>query len=182
MKIKKSLIAALSLVLAVPSIAAAKDKKGQRGMLESMQAVPCGAKERGLTGVGALYGSIGVAHVNSDEKLCPQYLLRTDEMDYHIRPLDTKHATVLPVGHEAEFKIKNDRLFLKVSDGDKKTRAYQVVSMQPANSEGKAESGAYRPADKPAGSPPPPPAESHPPNGKDAGNVTGQAVDPPPPQ
>ncbi len=171
MKVKKSLTAALALVLAVPSIAVAKDKKGQRGMLESMQSVPCGAKERGLNGLGAIYGSIGVTHVNSDEKLCPQYLLRTDEMDYHIRPLDSKHAVVLPVGHEAEFKIKKDRLFLRVGDGDKKTRAYQVVSMQPSNSESKVESGAYRPAEKPV--------ESRPPNevGK---NVNGQVTDRPP--
>src|SRR5271170_7782154 len=125
MNIKKSLIAVLALVLAAPSIAAAKDKKGQRGMLESMQSVPCGAKERGVTGVGSVFASVGVAHVNSHEQLCPQYLLRTDDMDYHIRPLDTKHAAVLPVGREAEFKIKKDRLFLKVPDGEKKAESYQ---------------------------------------------------------
>jgi hypothetical protein len=171
MKVKKSLIAALSLVLAVPSIAAAKDKKAQRGMLENMQAVPCGAKERGLTGLGAIYGSIGVTHVNSDEKLCPQYLLRTDEMEYHIRPLDLKHATVLPIGHEAEFKIKKDRLYLKIPDGDKKERDYQVVSMEPLNSQNKVESTTYRPAEMPA--------ESRPANevGK---NVSGQVPNPPP--
>ena len=176
MKVKKSLIAALALFLAVSSIAAGKDKRGQRGMLESMQSVPCGAKERGLTGLGAMVGSIGVAHVNSHEQLCPQYLLRTDEMDYHIRPVDTKHAVVLPIGHEAEFKIKKDRLFLKVVDGDKKQLAYQVVSMQPANSEGKVESSAYRPVEKPAGSLPPN-------SGADKANAAGnQANVPPPPQ
>jgi hypothetical protein len=179
MKVKKSLIAALSLALAVPSITVAKDKKGQRGMLENMQAVPCGSKERGLTGLGAIYGSIGVTHVNSDEKLCPQYLLRTDEMEYHIRPLDLKHAVVLPIGHEAEFKIKKDRLFLKTTDGDKKTRAYQVVAMQPINAENKVDSTAYHPVEKPA--------ESRPPNppSKEVGNTNavGQAaVVAPPPQ
>jgi hypothetical protein len=71
-------------------------------------------------------------------------------MDYHIRPLDTKHAVVLPVGQEAEFKIKKDRLFLKVPDGDKKTRPYQVVSMQPVDSSSKTEATAYRSAEKPA--------------------------------
>jgi hypothetical protein len=173
MKVTKSLIAAIALVLVVPSTAVGKDKKGQRGMLESMQSVPCGAKERGLTGLGALYGSVGVTHVNSDEKLCPQYLLRSDEMDYHIRPLDTKHAAVLPVGREAEFKIKKDRLFLKVPDGEKKAQSYeyQVVSMQPVNSESKGESTSYRPAEKPA--------ESRPPNETGA-NVNGQRTDPPP--
>src|SRR6266852_3010780 len=120
-------------VLAVPPTAAAKDKKkhSDRGMLESMEAIPCGAKQRGLTGLGSVFGSVGVEHVNSDEKLCPQYLFRTDEMEYHIRPVDLKHASLLPVGHEGEYKIKKDRLVLKVVDGDKKTGAYQVISMQP---------------------------------------------------
>jgi hypothetical protein len=158
---KTSVIAAVSLILAFSSFAECKDKKkhADRGMLESMQSVPCGAKERGLTGLGSVFGSVGVQHVNSHEQLCPQYLLRSDEMDYHIRPIDMKHATVLPVGEEAEFKIKNDRLFLKVPHGDKKSRAYQVVSMQPvdsAESEHKVDGSAYHPAEKPP--------ESHPPN------------------
>ncbi|MGB6385815.1 MAG: hypothetical protein WBD25_17740 [Terriglobales bacterium] len=177
MKLKKSLIAALSLVLAVPSIAVAKDKKGQRGMLESMQSVPCGAKERGVTGLGSVFGSVGVQHVNSHEQLCPQYLLRTDQMDYHIRPLDLKHAAVLPVGHEAEFKIKKDRLFLKIPDGDKKERDYQVVSMEPVSSESKIDSTAYHPVEKPVEPGPPNPTS------KDAGNsMARQAVVPPPQQ
>ena len=145
---KKMLIAAVMLVLALPSIAEGKSKKkqAQRGMLESMQSVPCGVKERGITGLGSIFGSVGIQHVNSNEKLCPQYLFRTDELDYHIRPLDTKHAVILPVGHEGEFKIKKDLLFLKVPDEDKKTREYQVVSVHPVKSEGGAESTASRPA------------------------------------
>jgi hypothetical protein len=146
MNIKTSFIFALSLVLAVSTIAESKDKKKHppRGMVESMQSVPCGAKERGLAGLGSVFGSVGVQHVNSHEQLCPQYLFRTDDMEYHIRPLDTKHATLLPVGHEGEFKIKKDRMYLKAVDGEKKTRPYQVVSMQPLNSESKAESTTSR--------------------------------------
>jgi hypothetical protein len=175
MNIKKSLIAVLALVLTVPSIAAGKVKKGQRGMLESMQSVPCGAKERGVTGVGSVFASVGVAHVNSHEQLCPQYLLRTDEMDYHIRPVDTKHAAVLPIGREAEFKIDKDRLFLKVVDGSKKTEAYQVVSMQPSNSnsssDDKVGNANYGPA--------PAPAESQ--SSDEVGkNVNNQSTNPPP--
>ncbi len=157
MKIGTSLIAALALVLVVPSSAAAKNnkkKQAQRGMLESMQSVPCGLKERGVSGLGSIFGSVGIQHVNSNEKLCPQYLLRTDEMEYHIRPLDMKHAVLLPVGHEGEFKIKKDRMVLKVPDEDKKARAYQVVSMQPLNSGSGEESSAYRPAERPAESRP----------------------------
>jgi hypothetical protein len=65
-------------------------------------------------------------------------------MEYHIRPLDTKHAALLPVGHEGEFKIKKDRMYLKAVDGEKKARPYQVISMQPLNSESKAESTTSR--------------------------------------
>jgi hypothetical protein len=155
---KASLVAALALVLVFPSIAKGHDKKksSQVGMLESMQSVPCGAKERGLTGLGAMVGSIGVTHVNSDEKLCPQYLLRTDDMDYHIRPLDKKHSVVLSVGHEAEFKFKKDRMFLRVVDGDKKAQPYQIVAMQPTNQTNSTYHSPDRPLDdKPADYRPP---------------------------
>jgi len=151
MKIKTSLIATLSFVLAISSLSEAHDKKkqSQRGMLESMQSVPCGAKERGLTGLGSMMASVGVTHVNSQEQLCSQYLLRTDDMDYHIRPLEKKHAAVMPVGHEAEFIVKKDRMFLKMVDEKKKATAYQVVAMQPANAEGKADTTAYHAPSKP---------------------------------
>ncbi|HKB98534.1 MAG TPA: hypothetical protein VKD23_07100 [Terriglobales bacterium] len=151
MNIKTSLIYTVSLALAVSSIAESKDKKkhSPRGMVESMQSVPCGAKERGLSGLGSVFGSVGVQHVNSHEQLCPQYLFRTDEMEYHIRPLDTKHAVLLPVGHEGEYKIKKDRLYLRAVDGDRKVRPYQVVSMQPLNSESKGEDTSSRYDEKP---------------------------------
>jgi len=147
---KKVLIAAMATVLALPSMSLAKDKKkkANRGLLESMQAVPCGVHERGVTGLGSIFGSIGIQHVNSSEKLCPQYLLRTDEMDYHIRPLDKKHAILLPVGHEGEFKIKKDRMYLKMVDEDKKTREYEVVSVEPVKPQGEVENTGYRPVEK----------------------------------
>lgn len=148
MKIKTALIFALALV-SLPLSAGDNHKKKQptRGMLEKMEAVPCGAKERGLTGIGSVFGSVGVQHVNSEEKLCPQYLFRTDEMEYEIRPLDHKHPVVLPVGHEAEFKIKKDRMSLKVPDGDRKKRDYQVVAAKPTNRETNPASSMTTPAD-----------------------------------
>jgi hypothetical protein len=136
MSIKTSVILTLVLVATIPLSVTAKKKNGpERAMLEKMEAVPCGAKERGLTGLGSVWASAGITHVNSDEKLCPQYLLRTDEKEYEIRPTDGKHPTILPVGHEGEFKIKNDRMFLTVEDGDRKTRTYQVVSIKQLNSD-----------------------------------------------
>jgi hypothetical protein len=135
MNLKSALIVLLAIASAMPLSANDKKKKDlQRGMLEKMEAVPCGAKQRGLSGLGTLWASAGVTHVNSDEKLCPQYLLRTDNMDYEIRPTDLKHATILPVGTEGEFKVKNKTLVLTMPEGgDRKTRNYEVVAMNPAN-------------------------------------------------
>lgn len=147
MKIKTALLSALVLIVAIPLGAADKKKQPDRGMLEKMEAVPCGAKERGLTGLGSVFASVGVQHVNSDEKLCPQYLFRTDEMEYEIRPLDKKHPAVLAVGHEGEFKVKKDRMFIKVPDGDGKRRAYLVVAARPVNHEPNPDSGSTRPVE-----------------------------------
>ncbi len=136
MKTGALLVATLVLAVAVPA-GAGKKKHPERGMIEKMEAVPCGAKEKGITGLGSVFASAGIEHVNSDEKLCPQYLLRSDEMDYHIRPLDKKHPVILPVGQEGEFRIDidKDRLYLRVSEGDRKTRPYQVVAMKPTGTD-----------------------------------------------
>jgi hypothetical protein len=127
------LITALVLVLAIPAFAGDKNKKrhNQRAMIEKMEAVPCGAKEHGLSGLGSIFASAGITAINSDEKLCPQYMLRTDDMEYHVRPLDHKHPKLLPVGQEGEFKISKDILEMKIPDGDHKKRKYQVVGMRP---------------------------------------------------
>lgn len=127
-----------------------KKKDLERGMLEKMEAVPCGAKERGFTGVGSIWASAGITHVNSNEQLCPQYLLRTDEMDYEIRPTDGKHPVILPIGHEGQFKIRKDVMLLKFEDGDGKTRSYKVVAENPSsNSNGNSENAAGKTPDKP---------------------------------
>jgi hypothetical protein len=137
MNVETSLIVVLVLVCAFP-LSANDKKKGEfeRGMLEKMEAVPCGAKQRGLAGLGTLWASAGITHVNSDEKLCPQYLLRSDQMDYEIRPTNLKHARILPVGTEGEFKIKKNEMLLTMPEGgDHKTRTYEVVAMIPNNND-----------------------------------------------
>jgi hypothetical protein len=150
MRIKLTMLAiALAIMTAVPSSAASKKKGENRGMLEKMEAVPCGAKERGFTGLGSVFASLGVQAVNSEEKLCPQYLLRTDDMEYHIRPAKMKKAVLLPVGQEGEFKIKKNVMYLKMVDGDKKKREYQVVAINPLHTGENAQGASYRPADRP---------------------------------
>jgi hypothetical protein len=136
MNIKVTFVLLLALILTIPLSAHANKKKNgsERGILEKMEAVPCGAKQTGLAGLGTLWGSAGITHINSNEKLCPQYLLRTDQMDYEIRPIDLKHATILPIGKEGEFKLKKNEMVLTMTEGsDQKARSYEVVSMNQAN-------------------------------------------------
>jgi hypothetical protein len=136
MNIKNTIVLLVVLISAIPLSAHDNKKKKdvERGILEKMEAVPCGAKQRGLAGLGTLWASAGITHVNSNEKLCPQYLLRADNMDYEIRPIDLKHATLLPVGQEGEFRItKNEMILTMAESGDRKQRTYEVVAMNPAN-------------------------------------------------
>lgn len=147
MNSKIFLTTTLALGVAFTPSAYAKDKKkpSPRGIIESMQSLPCGVKERGIAGVGGMVASLGVTHINSNEKLCPQYLFRTDDMEYHLRAMKTKNDPLLPLGQEAEFKIKKDRLYLKVVDSKGKARPYQVVSMEQIGTASKMENTQYHP-------------------------------------
>ena len=137
MNLKATLISALILVLlsSLAGEAGNKKKPMERGILAKMEAVPCGGSERGITGIGGVLASAGVTHVNTDEKLCPEYVLRTDTMEYHIRPMEKKHPAILPVGHEGLFRVNKDQLVLRVEDMDRKERHYQVVSVKPLSAE-----------------------------------------------
>ncbi len=128
---KTLLITALVFMFAVPAFAGDKKKHPDRVMIEQMEAVPCGAKERGLSGLGSVFASAGITAVNSNEKLCPEYMLRSDDMEYHVRPLDHKHPVLLPVGKEGEFTLSKDILDIKIPDGDRKKRRYLVVAVKP---------------------------------------------------
>src|ERR1700683_2195204 len=91
------------------------------------------ARNSAVSRASARCGRRQASRTSIREKMCPQYLLRTDKMDYEIRPLDLKHATLLPVGTEGEFKIKDKNILLTMPEGgDRKTRSYEVVSMNPA--------------------------------------------------
>jgi len=132
MSMKTPIILAIAIVVAVPLSAGVKKKnQPDRGMLEKMDAVPCGAKQKGLAGLGSFWASLGVTDVHSTEKLCPQYLIRTDDTDYRVRPRDMKHPVILPIGHEVVFKLKKDRMMVKVPDRDQKMRSYEVVGIEP---------------------------------------------------
>lgn len=138
---KSLLVLPLLFAIALPVNADDKDKKDkkkksqERAMLEKMDAVPCGASQKGVTGVGSIWASIGITKINSNEKLCPRYLLRSDDMEYEIQPKQKKHPPVLPVGQEVVFKMKKDHMTVKCPEGDNKTRDYEIVAMKPTEAE-----------------------------------------------
>lgn len=144
---KTILIAIFSLSLALPAFAG--KKHGQRAMIEKMEAVPCGAKEHGISGLGSVWASVGATKISTDEKLCPQYELKTDDMEYHVRPLDHKHPRLLPIGKEGELKIAKDVIEMRIPDGDQKMRRYQVVSMKQIDHSDTPEVGSYKKYDSP---------------------------------
>lgn len=136
MRFKILLVLPLVLAIAVPAGAnddkkEKKKKQTDRAMLEKLDAVPCGASQKGVTGLGSIWASVGITHINSNEKLCPRYLLRSDEMEYEIQPTQKKHPPVLPVGQEVVFKIRKDHMSVKCPEGDNKTRSYEIVAMKP---------------------------------------------------
>ena len=120
-----------ALVLLVAPITFAKDAPSyDRGVLLSMESASCGyAQNSGKSVAGEILGTDS-AHTKTQEVLCQEYSLQTDRILYRIRPKDEKHPVLLPVGERVEFRIRKDKLFLRVPEGDDKERQYTVLSMQ----------------------------------------------------
>jgi len=136
MRVSSVIALAMAVASVMPvSVSAKKRNQPDRAVLEKMEAVPCGAKQKGLAGLGSFWASVGVTHIDSSEKLCPQYLVRADDVDYRVRPADLKHADVLPIGHEVVFKIEKDHMMMGVAELDDtryKMKKYEVVAMEQA--------------------------------------------------
>ena len=110
---KKAILAAL-LVSAAASMQA-KDKPAyEKGVLMQMDSSSCGYAEKdNKTVAGEILGTDNT-HKKTQEVLCQEYILKTDRLIYRIRPKDDKHPTLLPVGESAEFRIRKDKMLLRV--------------------------------------------------------------------
>jgi hypothetical protein len=107
----------------------------QTGTITNMDAVPCGVDENsGKSFAGEILGTDS-AHKKSREMLCQEYVLKTDQVMYRIRPRDDKHPVLLPIGERAQFRIKKDKLLLAIPELDGKEREYTVTSMQMVKTE-----------------------------------------------
>lgn len=119
-------------ILLIASIAQAKEPRFyEKGTLVEMKSVECGVDTKGAQGVGGILGVDDSQHSKARQMLCPEYLLRGDQMDYNIRPMEEKHPSLLPVGQQAEFRINKDRMHVLVPELDKREREYIVVAVTP---------------------------------------------------
>src|SRR4029077_17118818 len=121
---------AIAASLQTVAPAPAKDKPAyERGVLLQMDSTHCGYAEKdGKTLTGEILGTDG-QHKNTQEVLCQEYILKSERLIFRIGPKDDKHPTLLPVGEAAEFRIRNDKMLLRVPESDGKEREYIVVSM-----------------------------------------------------
>ncbi len=119
------------LVLAAATVTLAKDPPSyDKGLLLSMNSSSCGMAEKGSKSVtGEILGTDG-EHKNTEEVLCKEYVLQGDRIVYHIRPVDTKHPQLLPVGDSVRYRIHKDKMYVLDREGDTKEREYTVTSMQ----------------------------------------------------
>jgi hypothetical protein len=119
------------LILATAPVTLAKDPPSyDKGTLLSMDASSCGIAEKGSkTVAGEILGTDG-EHKNTQEVLCQEYVLQGDRIVYHIRPVDTKHPELLPVGDSVRYRIHKDKMYVLDREGDTKEREYTVTSMK----------------------------------------------------
>ena len=126
---RHTLIAMFVSILILTTLASAKENRFyQTGLLAEMNATECGYHEK--SGKGFVGTLIGTDSGNRDvrQTLCQEYLLKSDRVTYRIRPHKEKKAALLPIGESIEFRIKKDKMLLRVGDGDKEIE-YNVVSM-----------------------------------------------------
>ena len=136
----------LCAVLALVSVAYAKDPKPyQTGKLLQMDSVQCGMAEKHANSFAGEVLGTDSGSKKTQELLCPEYVVQTERVIYHIRPRDEKHPVLLPLGEQAQFRLQKDRMLLRVEDLDNKEREYIVVSMTPRSDSSTADAGSTRP-------------------------------------
>lgn len=136
-------------IVLLASTAMARDQKFyQKGTLAEMNSVECGFDENSGKKFSGMVLGTDSANVKTKKMLCPEYVLKTDRVTYRIRPCEEKHPVLLPVGETAKFRMKKDRMVLRVPEGDDKERDYNVISALPNPDADGARAEAARPAKK----------------------------------
>ena len=120
----------LCAALACASAAYGKQPKAyQTGKIVEMHSVQCAPAERYGQNFAAEMLDTDSGGPKAHGLLCREYLLEAEHVIYRIRPRDDKHAALLPIGQKAQFRIRKDKLLLRIEDLDNKDHEYIVVSM-----------------------------------------------------
>jgi hypothetical protein len=109
---------ALATLLLASLVQAQDTKKYHTGQLVQMESLECTVFENPTAN-------------SSDSVVCQEYVLRGDDVLFHLRAKDVKHTVLLPVGKEVAYRIEEDRFYLRPGAGDKKEHEYRVVAMEP---------------------------------------------------
>lgn len=117
-------------VLACACMAFAKEPKAyQTGKILRMDPVQCGMAEKDRTNFAGDVRGTDSDSKKTPELLCQEYLLQAEHVIYRIRPRNEKHAALLPIGRQAQFRILKDKMLLRIEELDDKEHEYIVVSM-----------------------------------------------------
>jgi hypothetical protein len=120
----------LLVFLMMACAAEAKDARFyDKGTLVEMNSVECGVDTKGAEGVGGILGVDDSEHVKARQMLCQEYSLKTDRLEYKIRPKEEKHPALLPIGGQAQFRVAKGRMHVLVPELDSKEREFIVVSV-----------------------------------------------------
>ena len=125
------LIGIAASILMLTPIASAKGAPSyDKGKLLSMESVSCGySQDSGKNLASEIIGT-DAGHSKTQELLCQEYTIQTERLVYRVRPKDTKHADLLPVGENVEVRIQKDKMYLRALEVGDKEHEYQVISIQ----------------------------------------------------
>jgi hypothetical protein len=114
---RKALI--LASILLAAAAYAKQPKAYQDGKLLQMDSVACGMDTK------------DAKKDKTHELLCPEYVVQTEQVLYRIRPKDDKHSTLLAIGQNAQFRLQQNKMLLRVEGADGKEREYVIMSIKP---------------------------------------------------
>lgn len=113
----------LAVLLLASVVQAQEPKKYHTGRLLQMESLQC-----------TVFENVNSGSKNADSALCQEYVLQGDDVLFHLRAKDNKHPQLLPVGKDVEYRIEEDRFFLRLeAKGDNKDHEYAVLSMEPSD-------------------------------------------------
>jgi hypothetical protein len=120
----------ISAVLVCACTVFAKEPKAyQTGKILQMDSVQCGTTEKDHSNFAGDVLGTNSGSKKTQELLCQEYLLQAEHVIYRIRPRNDKHAVLLPIGRQAQFRIQKDKMLLRLEELDDKEHEYIVVSM-----------------------------------------------------